>query len=138
MMEEKVETGQEGKVGLMIDSDQILDQEIDTEAGAIPEIDQPQGIDIIEMIGMVITEMIEITDPEMVDMTLNMILEITEIIDLIPCLIEKVIGKEQTIHIVLVVAVINKVIIHKTNNLTETNHSEVAPLVLTDLIDFRP
>ena len=142
MMEEKVETdletGQEGQVDLMIDTDQVPDQEIDTEAEVILEIDQPQEIDTIDMIEMVITEMIEITDPEMVDMTLNMILVITEIIDLIPGLIEKVIGKEQTIHIVLVVAVNNKVIIHKTNSLTETDHSEVALLALTDLIDFRP
>ena len=141
MMEEKaetdLETGQEGQVDLMIDTDQVPDQEIDTEAEVILEIDQPQEIDTIDMIEMVITEMIEITDPEMVDMTLNMILEITEIIDLIPGLIEKAIGKEQTIHIVLVVAVINKVIIHKTNSLTETDHSEVALLALTDLTDFR-
>ena len=47
MMEEKAEidlkTGQEGQADQMIDTDQVLDQEIGMEAEAILEIDQPQG-----------------------------------------------------------------------------------------------
>ena len=89
------------------------------------------------MIEMAITEMTEITDLEMVDMILDIILGIIESIYLIQDLIEKVIGKEQTIHTVLVVDVINKTTILKINSLTEIDHSEVAPLVLTDLIRFQ-